>query len=563
MVQVRRWAPTVWSLLLGLLLLGPALGRGYVLSYDMVWVPDLAVRPDAWGVGSALPRAVPSDLVVAVLDEVIPGMLLQKLVLLGALVAAGAGAAALVPRLGMAARLVAASVAVWNPFVVERLVIGHWPVLLGYAALPWLIVAGVRSRSTGRLPAYVGVLVLAGSLSAAAGLATALVLVVTAGRGRWLTHALLAVAANAPWVVSGLLHAGAARSDASAASVFATSGEGLLPAPLAALTLGGIWNADVVPVSRTGWLAVVWLVLLVALVVIGARPWWRCAAVAERRVLVTCHAVGLGVALVSWALPDLVGALAAELPGAGLLRDGSRLLGLCVPLLVVVVAHGARALATRMPDPMTAAVVGGALVIAPITVMPDAAWGAAGRLDAVELPASHHELATAVGRAPAGDVVVLPFTSFRAPGWNDGRTVLDPLPRLVGRDAVANDELSVSGELLAGEDPRAGEVRAALALPSASERSAALAATGLGVAVVDTAVAGQTPPEIEGEIVSTLGDLRVVAIAGDADERPVPRAWAVAMAAAWVCWLLVGLLPGVVARSRRRGDDRPAQADHR
>ena len=75
------------------LLLGPALGRGYVLSYDMVWVPDLALRPDVLGVGSGLPRAVPSDAVVAVLDEVVPGMLLQKLVLLGALVGAGSGSA--------------------------------------------------------------------------------------------------------------------------------------------------------------------------------------------------------------------------------------------------------------------------------------------------------------------------------------------------------------------------------------------------------------------------------------------------------------------------------------
>ena len=37
------------------------------------------------------------------------------------------------------ARLAAVSLAVWNPFVVERLWIGHWPVLLGCAVLPWLI----------------------------------------------------------------------------------------------------------------------------------------------------------------------------------------------------------------------------------------------------------------------------------------------------------------------------------------------------------------------------------------------------------------------------------------
>ena len=85
MAGARRWAAPLWSVLLAVLLLGGALGPGYVLSYDMVWVPDLAVTPDVWGVGTALPRAVPSDAVVAVLDTVIPGMLLRD----GKVVAAG------------------------------------------------------------------------------------------------------------------------------------------------------------------------------------------------------------------------------------------------------------------------------------------------------------------------------------------------------------------------------------------------------------------------------------------------------------------------------------------
>src|SRR3546814_6013260 len=96
-MRISDWSSDVCSSdLLGSLLLGPALGRGYVLSYDMVWVPDLALRTDFLGVDSALPRAVPSDAVVSVLDELVPGMLLQKLVLLMGLVAAGAGAARLV-----------------------------------------------------------------------------------------------------------------------------------------------------------------------------------------------------------------------------------------------------------------------------------------------------------------------------------------------------------------------------------------------------------------------------------------------------------------------------------
>src|SRR3954466_9731961 len=143
---VTRWLPLSWAVVLTVLLLGPALAPGYVLLRDMVWVPDLALRPDALGLGSALPRAVPSDAVVAALDEVVPGMLLQKLVLLGALVGAGAGAATMV-RAGLVGRLVAVTAVIWCPFVAERAAIGHWPMLLGYAAVPWLVVAGRRAAT--------------------------------------------------------------------------------------------------------------------------------------------------------------------------------------------------------------------------------------------------------------------------------------------------------------------------------------------------------------------------------------------------------------------------------
>jgi hypothetical protein len=88
-----RAAPALWSSALAVLMLGGALGPGYVLTYDMVWVPELTMRGDFWGTGSSLPRAVPSDLVVALLDGVVPGMLLQKALLLGTLVLAGTGAA--------------------------------------------------------------------------------------------------------------------------------------------------------------------------------------------------------------------------------------------------------------------------------------------------------------------------------------------------------------------------------------------------------------------------------------------------------------------------------------
>lgn len=547
--------PAAWSLLLSLLVLGPALGWGYVLSYDMVWVPHLDLRADTLGLGSALPRAVPSDAVVAVLDDVLPAVLLQKVVLVGALATAGTGAAALVRERSTPARLVAASLAVWNPFVVERLVIGHWPLLVGYAALPWVVVA-LREPDR-RLPSRLPVLLLLGSLSASAGLATAVAALAVGVRRsdprRTLVLLAWLAAANAPWLVAGLVQSSSGTSDPAGADLFATGGEGLLPGAVAALSLGGIWNAEVVPTSRTGWAGVATTVLLVAAALVGLLRVLRGRAdVARLGALVVCWAVGTGLALLSWAAPGLLGALAAAVPGGGLVRDGSRLLGLAVPLVVVLVAVAVDALLERLPDPASRALVGGVLALVPLSLMPDAAWGVGGRLDAVGYPAAYDDARAAVAGAPEGDAVSLPFVSYRAPGWNGGRRVLDPLGRYLDRPVVVNDELVVSGTRIAGEDPRAAEVGAALEAPTADERSALLRDAGVSVVVVEE-IEGYPVPALAG--MTTLdGDLTVTELGAATTSRP-SAARRAAVAAAWLGWLLVpvGAIGAGLWRRRRAG----------
>lgn len=559
MPQLTRLLPLLWSLVLAVLLLGSALGPGYVLTYDMVWVPDLALRSDAVGTGTALPRAVPSDAVVAIVDEVVPSVLLQKLVLLGSLVGLGTGAALLVggPTTG---RLVAVSLAQWNPFVVERLVIGHWPVLMGCAVLPWLFVAGRRMRRAGRVPPEVPWLLLAGSLSASAGLVTAVgALLTLLRRGRQRTNLLvlsLVVAANLPWAAAGLLHADAARADPVGATLFATQGHGLLPGPLAALTLGGIWNAEVVPDSRFGVGAVLFLLALVLLAAMGVS---RTSTAVEGwcvRALVVAWVLGMTIALLSWGMPAAMGWMGAHVPGAALLRDGSRSLVLALPLTVVLVANGATTLRERMPESVSRVVASAVLVVLPVTVMPDAAFGASGALTAVQVPSSYDEVRAVVARAPEGDAVSLPFTSYRAPHWNGDRKVLDPVPRLLDRDTVVDDRLSVSGRVVEGEDPRAREIRQALAASSAEERSSALTAAGVSVAVVSN-VRGQRPPPLAGTTVLDTTEVEVVVLDGDVRPHSPKRTWQAVMSLAWGSWLWLLVVWAVSVRRgtvRRRED---------
>ncbi len=542
-------------------MLGPVLGPGYLLTYDMVWVPDLALRADVVGLGSGLPRAVPSDAVVAVVDEVVPGMLLQKLVLLGCLVAAGAGAAALARALagaGTAAQCVVASLAVWNPFVVERLGLGHWPVLAGYAALPWLVLAARRRRLAGRTPLALWWLLPVGALSASAGLASAVVVLAVGLRGRWRPDVALAgmvVLANLPWLAAGVLRAGAATSDADGGTAFATRAEGALDGPLTALGLGGVWNSEVVPPSREGALGVVALLVLVVVAGAGVAVLRRSRHRRHRRdhlALAACWALGWLLAAASALLPDELGRLAAQVPGGGLLRDGSRLLGLCVPALVVAVAAAADALLRRVDDVALRALLAAAAALVPVLVLPDAAWGVAGALRPHRYPDSYAEARDLVGDAGGHDALVLPFSPYRAPAWNGGRAVLDPLGRFLRPETVVGDDLVVSGRVVDGEDPRADDVDAALA---SEDPASALAALGIGVVVTDPTAPGEAPGlGVDGERVGagSPAPLLVTLLPDPAAADP-STGDRIAAGATWALWCTAPVAAAVSLRRRRRG----------
>ncbi|UDY22427.1 hypothetical protein [Nocardioides sp. Kera G14] len=534
----------LWSLLLSVMLLGPALGPGYVLHRDMVWVPDLALgRADVLGLGSALPRAVPSDAVIAALDEVIPAMLIQKLVLLGSLVGAGLGAAALVGG-RTAPRLAVASVAIWNPFVVERLGMGHWPVLLGYAAVPWLVIAGRCVAARGTLPGWALLVLVLGSLSANAGLVSGATLLITAlagggrGRGAWRRTAVLVAAvaaANAPWIVAGFVHAAAA-ADAAGYRAFATSGDGL-PGPLAALTLGGIWNGDVVPDSRHGVLPWFGLLLLVLAVVAGGRRWWRASGPRQGGALVVLWSVGVGVAVVSWAVPGVLADLGGWVPGGALLRDGTRELALALPLTVGIVAAAVERLCAWAPQRLAAGALALAVVAAPVALMTDAAWGLGGSLRAAHYPA---EWLAARARVASGHgaALLVPLSNYRAPAWNGGQPVIDPLARVLAVDVTLDDDLVVDGVGVPGEDPAARAARAALGESTPDARAIALRRAGIGWVVSENDAGGDVP-EVAGSVVHDGPLLRIIRLDGLVQVPSAGMPARVAQGLAWIAFLLV------------------------
>jgi hypothetical protein len=495
---------------LALLMLAPTLRPGFVLVYDMVFTPRQPLLPESLGLGSALPRAVPVDAVVAALTTVVPGDLLQKAVLCGAVFAAAFGAGRLVPTTSVAVRLVAATAYAWNAYVAERLFLGHWSVLVAYACLPWVVAAGLRVRR-GEPHGWSG-LVLACApavLVPTGGLLVAGAAIAAAGVRRAPGTLALALVLNAPWWLPALLHGGGT-SDPAAVDAFAARSEGPGGVVVTVLGLGGVWNGEVVPASRSGPLVPLIAMLLVVGAGFGARG--LCAAWGRAPMLALGGLAAAGVVIaVAAGLPGPDAALrwlVAYVPGAGLLRDGQKWAAWWALFAAVggalAVQAAVTALRARLREPAAGVAVLAGAVLLPVLLLPDLAWGGLGRLTPVQYPRDWYTVreALAADHRP-GDVLVLPFQPFRRFGWNDGRTQLDPAPRFLPRPTVVDDTLVVGDRPLRGEDPRAAAVRAVLAAgPHTGSGGAVRALADLGVGWI--LVAHGTPGEVDPALLAGL-----------------------------------------------------------
>jgi hypothetical protein len=277
--------------------------------------------------GLSPPRAVPSDLVVAAMSRILPADILQKLVLLAIFVLACSGAAALLDREPLLARLAAGVFYAWNPYVAERLIIGHWALLLGYAALPWVLRAvlapdldsrrGAARLALALLPAVVG--------GFAALAITALVAVPAAVFTKDPRRAALVLAALAagslPWLIPSLLHQ--VYADPASVAAFAARADTPFGSIGSLLMLGGAWNAQTVPTAYGGpwsalWLAAVIVALATYLLLARTQPRWPGLAVAAL--------AGLVLAALGVTTPgrDLLRAMIAAWPGFAVLRDAQQ-----------------------------------------------------------------------------------------------------------------------------------------------------------------------------------------------------------------------------------------------
>jgi hypothetical protein len=496
------------GLALGLLALGPGLRRGFLLSYDMVFVPRepfSAALP-----GLAPPRAVPSDLVIAAASRALPADIVQKVVLLSVFVLACSGAAALLDREPLLARLAAGAFYAWNPYVAERLIIGQWALLLGYAGLPWVLRAVLApDLASRRGAARLGLALLPAVIGGFAAMAiTALVVVPAALITKDARRAAVALAALAagslPWFVPSLLHA--VYVDPASVAAFAARADTPFGSIGSLVMLGGGWNAQTVPKGYGGawsalWLAVVIVALAGYLLIARPQRRWPGLGVAAAAGLLIA---GLGLTAAG---RDLLRSMISAWPGFAVLRDAQQF----VAPLALAEATGFGLVVAAAMNPGTFGIkgherpartdpagiwLGVFAILAPVLLLPGLAWGAAGQLRPAAYPAEWLAAARVVDASAApGSVLLLPWDTYRTWSWNHGQTVLDPWTRLVSRPLIWNDGTRVGDLELAPDDPRARGLDGAIR--GSGPLTAALRAAGVRFVLDD---AGRPDPGLRARL---------------------------------------------------------------
>jgi hypothetical protein len=483
---VRLVLPAV-SAAISLLVLAPLLGRGFVLNYDMVFAPDQSLVPDSLGVGSALPRSAPADAVIAFATTVLPGDIVQKLILLLALFLAPLGAGRLVPTDSTAIRVVAAVAYGWSAYLAERLFMGHWPYLVAYACLPWIAATGLAVRR--REPRAVAKLILAclpAVITPTGGILAGVLAVVCSGR----RAVPVVIALNAPWWVPSVLHPGGSLSTADGVGAFSARAENWASPVVSVLGLGGYWNKEVVPGSRAVPVLPLVILVLVAVALWGLRSLASRWGPKPARALLLLGAAGVVIASLG-TLPggdDLLRWMVEHVPGAGLLRDSQKWAAWWALPFALGFALGVEAAGKYLTNRVGLVTVA---VLLPLVTMPDFAWAGFGRLSTVDYPSDWAAVRAVVASSDEpGDVLALPMSAFRRFAWNGNRTQLDPAPRYLPATVVIDDVVYVGGRPIAGEDERVAAVREALAAKHG------LGDTGIGWVLVEHGTPGAIDPNI-------------------------------------------------------------------
>ncbi|UDL80185.1 hypothetical protein LH392_11150 [Corynebacterium uberis] len=305
---------------------------GQLALRDMLVLDHPALTADALGWGDLPGRATPQDAVLALVGRVLPASWFARGLLIAGASAGAGGAVTLARHCGgrTAASCAAISLTLANPGVIERLLQGHWSLVIAVWLLPLITWAGLRGHTaTQWLGLWAAALSPTGAL-----MATAIGVAAARGRARLYTLG-IGAGLTLVWAVPALLGHADAPSHATEAAIraFAPRAAAGATTPGTLVGLGGIWNAQAQPASQDhGWAI---LGILIALTIVPGMA----RLPARLRPVLALGAGGVAVGILAWAAPGTMAQLAAWLPGSGLLRDSHKWALLALPALVAALGQ--------------------------------------------------------------------------------------------------------------------------------------------------------------------------------------------------------------------------------
>lgn len=460
-VMLRRWVgPLLVGLGLAFVALGPVLGPGALLNFDLVAVEHWPFPRSMWGLGPELPRSVPAELALATVAALFSGSVAVKAWFVAVVVGSFLTMFRLLKGLDVQVlgQLAGAIAYALNPFVLTRLAVGHLTIAGVYALAP--LVLPIVLRGSWRRPQVVFA-------------SAALAFMGFFGGAVWLIAAVFGLAArrveSARAAVQG--PSGGAEGDGRASprrtflasalmhlpwlvpSIFLLSDgpdlivdEAFRPsnqlATVASLPLGyGFWQPLLEVGTGVGWLSGVVGICLAALAVAGSRQ-LRDRFGNAAALMIGCGVFGVGVLNRSGPVVDWI----FELPFASAAREPHRFLVLVlwwvIPAAVVGSQRVLAALAAWSESTISQL---GLLIPAALMVVVSspAMWGLHEFVTPVEVPTDWADARALVEKDP-GTVLVLPWDRYLNVGFADDRRVLNPALRFFGPDIIHGGQLGIT-----------------------------------------------------------------------------------------------------------------------
>lgn len=432
-------AATLWPFWLAFAT--PSSGYAFMVR-DMMIPARMPLNDLNEGLSSSAPRAIPQDTLLSVFLPPLSTVWIVAAMVLFCAMAGMVYTAWWVRRTvgaSLPVQMVASLLLVWNPFTIERMLQGQWSIVVAMWLLPAIAYTSTF-KQRGPMLFFLGI-----AAFTPTGWMLGGVIALACARSWLVAGAQLFLAA--PWLLVTVFNGSDVSADSSSAAAFAARAESGVGTLGALMGLGGIWNSEAVPDSRTGWSAAIG-VLLCALMMMGA---WGAREIIRRHsgVLVAAAlAIVVPFLLSTSAGVSVMGLLMDSVPGAGLLRDSQKFVALAVPGMTLLLARAVQVIAGWLNSGRwLVSSATGILIVLTVPALP----AEMSPLKAQRLAPEWTQIVNAVSQPTHSSTLLLPPGNYRV---QDGRPVVDPALKLLPGNPIDPGFLIVDDKLVDG-DPTA------------------------------------------------------------------------------------------------------------